>query len=63
MIDTKPFIMNTKKPHPWRKLAFDMLPFGFDGTRLKLLMKAPFTSSTIGSIFDTFMCDNGEALC
>ncbi len=55
--------MNTKKPHPWKKLTFDMLPIGLNGTRLELQVKAPFTSSTIGFTFGTFMCDNGEASC
>jgi hypothetical protein len=25
MINTKPSVMITRKPHPWRKLTFDML--------------------------------------
>ncbi len=55
--------MNTKKPHPWKKMTFDMLPFDLGGTHLELQVKAPFTSSTIGSASSTFLCDNGEASC
>ncbi len=60
MIDTKPSIMNIKKPCPWRKLTFNMLPFDSGGIRLKLQARVPFTSSTIGLAFGTVMCDNGE---
>jgi hypothetical protein len=63
MIDTKPYIMNTKKPCPWRKLTFDMLPFDLGGTYLELQGMAPFMSSTIGSAFGIFVCDNGEDSC
>jgi hypothetical protein len=63
MINTKPFVMIIKKSHPWRKLTFDMLPFGHGGTHLKLLARVLFKSSTIGSTSSTFMCDNGEASC
>jgi len=63
MINTKPFVMSTKKPHPWKKLTFDMLPFGLGGICLKLQVRAPFMSSTIGVAFGTFMCNNGEASC
>ncbi len=61
MINTKPSILNTKKPRLWRKLTFDMLPFGLGGTRLELLMRVPIKNSTTGEGFGTFMCDNGEA--
>jgi hypothetical protein len=57
MIDTKPSIMNTKKPGPWRKLTFNMLSFGLGGICLELQTKVPFMSSTIGSTFGTFVCD------
>jgi hypothetical protein len=40
-----------------------MLPFGLGGTDMELQMRAPFTSSTIGSTSGTFMCDNGESSC
>jgi hypothetical protein len=40
MIDKKVSIMSMKKPHPWRKLTFDMLPFDLGGIHLKLQMKA-----------------------
>jgi hypothetical protein len=50
MINTKPYVMYTKKPHPWKKLTFDMLPIGFNGTCLELQMRVPFTNSTIGSL-------------
>jgi hypothetical protein len=63
MINTKPFVMGTKKPHPWKKLTFDMLPFNLGGIHLELPTKAPFMSSTIGSASGTFMCNNGEASC
>jgi len=63
MINTKPFVMIIRKPYPWRKLNFDMLPFGLGGTHLELQAKAPFMSSIIGSTYGTFMCDNGEASC
>jgi hypothetical protein len=59
MINTKPITMNIKKPCPWRKMTFDMVPFGLDGTHQELLTKVPFTSSTIGLDFSIFMFDNG----
>jgi hypothetical protein len=40
-MDTKPSIMSTKKPCPWKKLTFDILPFGLGGIRLKLQARAP----------------------
>jgi hypothetical protein len=53
--------MSTKKIRPWRKLIFDMLPFGLSGTRLEFASKgAMFMSSTIGSSSITFVCDNEE---
>jgi hypothetical protein len=55
--------MNIKKPCPWRKLTFDMLPFGLGGIHYKLLMRVPFTSSIISMAYGIFMCDNGEASC
>jgi len=61
MINTKPSIVITRKPHPWRKLTFDMLPFNHGGIHLELQARVPFTSSIIGLAFGTFMCDNGEA--
>ncbi len=61
MINTKPFIMITRKPCPWRKLTFNMLPFDCGGTLLELQVRAPFTSSTIGATFGTFVCYNGKA--
>jgi hypothetical protein len=60
MINTKPFIISTKKTCPWRNLTFDMLPFDLGGTHEKLLARVPFTSSTI---YGTFVCSNGEASC
>jgi hypothetical protein len=63
MIDTKPFVMNIKMSCLWKKLTFNMLPFSLGGTCLELQMRAPFTSSTIGSAFGTFVCDNGEVSC
>jgi hypothetical protein len=63
MTNTKLFVVTTRKPHPWKKLTLDMLPFGLGGTHLKLQMRVPFTSSIIGSTSTTFMCDNGEASC
>jgi len=36
MIDITPYVMSTKKPHPSKKLTFDMLPFGLGGTHLEL---------------------------
>jgi hypothetical protein len=63
MIDTKSFVMSTKKPRPWRNLTFNMLPFGLSGIHLKLQATTSLTSSIIGSTFSTFMCDNGEASC
>jgi hypothetical protein len=58
MINTKPFVMIFKKLHPWKKLTFNMLPFGHGGTHLELLARVLFKSSTIGSTSSTFMCDN-----
>jgi len=63
MISTKPFVMNTKKPCPWEKLTFDMLPFGLGGSRWELLARAPFMNSTIGLAFGIFVCYNGEGSC
>jgi len=63
MINTKPYVMNTKKPSPSRRLTFDMLPFGLGGIHLELLVRASFTSSTIRLAFGTFMYNNGEASC
>jgi hypothetical protein len=63
MIDTKPSIMITEKPCPWKKLTFDMLPFNHDGIHLELLPRALFKGSTIGSASCTFVCDNGKASC
>jgi hypothetical protein len=63
MINTKSSFMNTKKPRTWRKLTFDMLPFGLGGIHPELPTKALFKSSTIGLVFGIFMCDNGEVSC
>jgi hypothetical protein len=63
MINTKPFIMNTKKPCPWRKLTFDMLPFSLGGIRNELQARPLIMSLIINSTFGTFVCDNGEASC
>ncbi len=63
VVDTKPLVMIARKPHPWRKFTFNMLPFGHGGICLELLAKALFKSSTIGSTFGTFMCNNGEVSC
>jgi hypothetical protein len=63
MINTKPFVMGTKKPRPWRKSTFNMLPFYLCGIHLQLPTKAPFMNSTIGSAFGIFVCNNGEVSC
>ncbi len=63
MIDKKPFVMSTKKPHPWRKLTFDMLPSDLGGIHLEQQVRVPFTSSQLIQLFGTFMCNNGEASC
>jgi hypothetical protein len=63
MINTKPFVMSTKKPCPWKKLTFNMLPFSLGGTHMELQTKAPFKSSTMGLAFDIFVFDNGEVSC
>ncbi len=55
--------MIIRKSCSWRKLTFDMLPFGLGGTHLELQAKAPFISSIIGFDSGTFMCNNGEASC
>jgi len=63
MINTKPYVLNTKKSHPWKKLTFDMLPFGLGGTCLELPMWVPFKNSTTGEASGTFICDNREVSC
>jgi hypothetical protein len=63
MIDTKPCVMTTRNPRPWKKLTFNMLTFDYGGTCLEMLAWVLFKSSTIGSTFGTFVCDNGEASC
>jgi hypothetical protein len=45
MIDTKSFVMSTKKPRPWRKMTFDMLPISLGGIRLKLQAMVVFVWS------------------
>ncbi len=55
--------MNTKKPCPWRKLTFDMLPFSLGGIRNELQARPLIMSLIINSTFGTFVCDNGEASC
>jgi hypothetical protein len=63
MINIKPSVMITKKSHPWRKLTFNMLPFGRGGTHLELPTRVLFKSSTIGSTSSTFMCEIGKVSC
>ncbi len=55
--------MITRKPCPWRKLTFNMLPFGCGSIHLELQARVPFMSSIIGLTSGTFVCDNGEASC
>jgi hypothetical protein len=59
----KAFCYDYKKPCPWKKLTFNMLPFNCGGIHLELLARALFKGSKIGLASCTFMCNNGKASC
>ncbi len=62
MNDIRHCVTNTKMPHRWKRLIFNMWPFVVGGIPQGLLMNMDFKSWKIGLVFGTFMYGNGEGL-